>query len=145
MNTVLNRGKFHVACKNEDIDTIKTMIEDGFDPSFDNNAMLKLCFLGQYDKSILFLLGCNKLSKFDEDILKNALVSNNIEYVKLLLNNPNTTIPKDLEKLWTDVIKILRALYPHHEIDDLLDNEIKQLVTEHMYRLDGPIYNENIL
>jgi len=146
MNTATHRGKFHMACRNQDIDTMKTMIENGFDPSFDNNTMLKQCIMSQYATSINILLEeCSKFGKFDEEVFKMSLLTNNINYVKLLLDHPNTTIPKNLEKLWEDVEQILRLFYPHHEIETLLDDEIKQLVTEHVFRLDGPVYNDNIL
>uniref|UniRef100_A0A6C0JWZ8 Uncharacterized protein n=1 Tax=viral metagenome TaxID=1070528 RepID=A0A6C0JWZ8_9ZZZZ len=128
----IDQDNFNMACKTADIPTVKKALETNMsiDPSWNNNQMLKYCIYETHFDVAKLMLASDRLSKLDESVLGYGLSSLNIEIINLLLHHPMITIPDNILN-WCK--------------EEGLPKEIHDLVQEHMFRLDGPVYTQNII
>ena len=122
------------ACICNDIKEVKQRLLQGEDPTLSDNLPIRI--VSQYGRlEIVKLLMAD--SRVDPSGRNNEAIllasqQGHVDVVRLLLTDPR--VDPFADNNWA----IRQAKENGH-------TEIVQLLTEHQYRLDGPIYNKNIL
>uniref|UniRef100_A0A6C0JSM1 Uncharacterized protein n=1 Tax=viral metagenome TaxID=1070528 RepID=A0A6C0JSM1_9ZZZZ len=126
-------AKFIDACSVGDIETVIALINK-VDPSAGNNLAIRYASVNGHVKVVKILLDDPRVdpSDYNSKALQNASINGHVEIVRLLLEDGRVD-PSDNNNF---DIRWARE-HGHMEIVDLL--------TEHMYRLDGPEYNKNVI
>ena len=128
MSTIYN------ACRDGNIAVVKRLLFLLADPSANGNWAIQLASKHGHLEIVKLLLDDPRVDPSTSDNLAIRCASHNghTEVVKLLLEDPRV----DPSVYYNQAIRNSRE-NGHTEVVDLL--------TEHMYRLDGPEYNKNIL
>ena len=125
---------FTIACRDGDVETVRNLVNNGVDPSYFNNKGIRVASEKGHACVVRLLLedprvdpSCN-----DNSSILWASREGHVEVVRLLLQDPRVD-PTVCDNLAIQIA----GIYGH--------TDVAQLLTEHMYRLDGPEYNKNIL
>ena len=133
VNKIFALGEFLSACVSGDYERVKSLITQ-INPSAEDNAAIGYASHDGHTEIVSLLLADPRVNPATNNNWPIRCASHNghTEVVRLLLEDP----------------RVDPSAYGGQAIRWARENgriEIVNLLTEHLYRLDGPIYNQNIL
>uniref|UniRef100_A0A6C0JS57 Uncharacterized protein n=1 Tax=viral metagenome TaxID=1070528 RepID=A0A6C0JS57_9ZZZZ len=133
VNKIFALGEFLNACITGDYETVKSLITQ-INPSAEDNAAIGYASHDGHLEIVKLLLADPRVNPATNNNWPIRCASHNghLEVVRLLLDDSRVD-PSDIENC-----AVRWAKENGH-------TEIVQLLTEHLYRVDGPIYNQNII